>query len=75
MDSSLFSKQKKRFNTISDLEVADQLQMSGCLAASRHCQPSAADEEWQSPKRPSSTVAAQQFLNVTEVGIYLFWDI
>ena len=32
---------------------------SGCLVTSWRCWPSAADEEWHSPKRPSSTVAIQ----------------
>ena len=32
---------------------------SGCLVTSGHCKPSAADEEWYSPKRPFSTVAVQ----------------
>ena len=37
-------------------EVTDQSRTSGCLVTSGRCWPSAADEEWHSPKRPSSTV-------------------
>ena len=40
--------------------VADQSQKCGCLVTSGHCRPSAADEEWHSLKRLSSTVVIQQ---------------
>ena len=39
------------------LEAADQSQISGCLVASEHCLPTAADERWHSLRRPYSTVA------------------
>ena len=48
---------KRQLTSHSALEVADQSQTSGCLVTSGRCWPSAADEEWYSPKRPSSTVA------------------
>ena len=45
--------------SVSTLGVANQSHASGCLVTSGHCWPSAADEEWYSPKKPSSTVAVQ----------------
>ena len=48
---------KRRLTSHSASEVADQSQVSGCLVTFGRCWPSAADEEWYSPKRPSSTVA------------------
>ena len=39
-----------RFNISSVSEVANQSQTSGCLVTSGRCWPSAADEEWYSPK-------------------------
>ena len=42
------------------------------VVASGHCWPSAADEEWYSPKRPSSTVAVQTVVNSVQRGV-LFW--
>ena len=47
--------------------VSYWLMTSGCLVISGHCRPSAADEEWYSPKRPSSTVVVQQGDLYTEV--------
>ena len=47
------------FNIISASEVARQLGTSGCIVTSGRCWPSAADEEWYTPKRPSRTVAVQ----------------
>ena len=49
-----------RFNIISISGVASQSRRSGCLVTSGHCCPSAADEEWCSLKRPSSTVMEAQ---------------
>ena len=51
---------KRRLPSHSASEVADQSQVSGCLVTSGRCWPSAADEEWYSPKRPSSTVAVNE---------------
>ena len=51
---------KRRLTSHSASEVADQSQVSGCLVTSGRCWPSAADEEWYSPKRPSSTVAVNE---------------
>ena len=48
---------KQRLTSYSASEVANQSGTSGCLVTSGRCWPSAADEEWYSPKRPSSTVA------------------
>ena len=47
--------------------VSDWLVTSGCLVIFGHCRPSAADEEWYSLKRPSSTVVVQQGDLYTEV--------
>ena len=45
------------FNIISISGVASQSSTSGCLVTSGRCWPGAADEEWHSLKRCSSTVA------------------
>ena len=57
--SPLYFKQTDGFNIISLLEVASQSRTSSYLVTSGRCGPSAADEKWYSPKRPSSTVAIQ----------------
>ena len=65
---------KQPFNTISDLEAADQSPLSGCLVASGHYYiylPSAADEGWHFLKRLYSTVVLQQFISSTEVSTFL----
>ena len=54
------------------LEDADQSRISGCLAASGSCMPSAADKGWHSLKRPYSTVAVNSLSVCTEVSCYFF---
>ena len=50
--------------------VADQSPTSGCLVTSGRCWPSAADEEWYSPKRPSSTVTVNSSELNTKVSAF-----
>ena len=51
--------------------VTDQSLTSVCLVTSRRCKLSAADEEWYSLKRPSSTVAVQKSNLYAEVSTIL----
>ena len=61
-----------RLSSHSASEVADQSHMSGCLVTSGHCWPSAADEEWYSLKRPSSTVAVNRSELNAKVSAFFF---
>ena len=61
---------KRRLTSHSASEVADQSQVSGCLVTFGRCWPSAADEEWYSPKSPSSTVAVNE-LNTKVSAFFL----
>ena len=57
--------------TPAQTDVADQSQIDGCLVMSGHCLPSAADEEWYSSKRPSSTVVTTSVRQHLRRGKYL----
>ena len=46
--------------------------LDGCLVTSGHCWPSAADEEWYSLKRPSSTVAVNRGELNAKVSAFFF---
>ena len=63
---------EKRYKSSASLEDADQSRISGCLAASGSCMPSAADEGWHSPKKPYSTVAVNTSWVCTEVSCPFF---
>ena len=54
---------KRRFNTTAVWKMLSNHNISGCLAASGSCMPSAADEGWHSSKRPYSTASTvRQFV-------------
>ena len=52
--------------------VTDQSRTSGCLVISGRCWPSAADEEWHSPKRPYSTLAVNRSELNTKLSAFFF---
>ena len=61
---------KRRLTSHIASEVADQSRTSGCLVTSVRCWPSAADGEWYSLKRPSSTVAVSSSELNTKVSAF-----
>ena len=61
---------KRQLTLHSASEVASQSRTSGCLVTSGRHWPSAADEEWYSPKRPSSTVAVNSSELKTKVIVF-----
>ena len=63
---------KRRLTSHSASGVTDQSCTSGCLVTSGRCWPSAADEEWYSLKRPSSTVAVNSSELNTKVSAFFF---
>ena len=63
---------KQRLTSHSASEVDNQPRTSGCLVISGRCWPSAADEEWYSPKRLYSTVAANRNELNAKVSAFFF---